>query len=335
MTTYQNLRSTRANVSGFTLVEVLVTITIIAILASMLSVAVSRALIRAREFTVQNEMMQLEAALEKFNIEYGFYPPSFKEFVGLSDEDAANRMLAYLGRISPNNAEATPISPDGPRRIDVWWNQVGRQVGSVNADEGPGADLVFWLSGLAKNKQFPLTYVDTNDFDNDGDTTEILGLAAHTYGVDAVIERQSFFEFEQSRSIFDATGMVASFGLGPGDVPFGYLDARNYLPTNPGSTDATDPEVIDGAYVFKGVTQEQVQNAVNDQVVFNAIYPNPDSFQLISFGLDGKPFGVGNDGELPPVPNDISRCGSQGADNFVNFGGEGITKLETVVLESN
>ena len=316
MTTHHSNRSFRTGIGGFTLVEVLVVITIIAILAGLITVAAGSAFKRTREFAIQQEMSQMEAALERFNTDFGFYPPSFKSMT-------PDRMLTFLSRIAPQNAEAAEHPDGGGRRVDVWWDQVGMQIADT-----PGADLVFWLSGMSKNKQFPLTQPTSGQ-----------PLAAHNFNAnDNQFERQDYFEFEESR-IFLETPNDPAAPYSQSDrmvIPFLYLDANSYLPTNPASTDPTDPEAIDGAYVFAGTSPQDVQDAQNDPAVFRRIYPNPDSFQLISFGIDGIPFGAVDGSENPPIPNAISQgsVGARGADNLVNFGGEGITKLETVVLNS-
>ena len=320
-TTHHSHRSFRTGIGGFTLVEVLVVITIIAILAGLITVAASSAFKSAREFAIQQEMSQMEAAIERFNTDFGFYPPSFKEFAALSDDDAVDRMLMFLSRIAPQNQESARVDRSSPlTRIELWWMQVGRPIAN-----NPGSDLVFWLSGLSKNKQFPLSNPSTGQ-----------PLAAHNFNVnDNQFERQDYFEFEQSRAAVN--GLVATYSQSDRMViPFLYLDANSYLPSDPTSTDPANPLAIDGAYVFAGTSAQDVQDAANDRSVFRSIYPNPDSFQLISFGLDGIPFGAVDGTEDAPIPNAISMSsvGARGADNFVNFGGEGITKLEVVVLSS-
>ena len=68
MMTHLTRQSEQRNRFGFTLVELLVGMTVIAILAGLLTVAVGSAFVSAREFTVQQEMTQLESALEQFNL---------------------------------------------------------------------------------------------------------------------------------------------------------------------------------------------------------------------------------------------------------------------------
>ena len=360
MNTHQKTQPGR-NRFGFTLVELLVGMTVIAILAGLLTVAVGGAFKAANEFTVKNEMTQIEAALEQFNNEFGFYPPSFKEFENISNIGgnnnnniaAANAVLNFINRIAPNNAESQVIDQDfpGQRRIDLWWNNVGQFIG-----DNPGSELVFWLSSLSKNRQFPLTFTDPTS-----NPPQVFALTAHNQSsLAGAPERQIFFEFDATRFLnFDPDNNVLAVPLQPtGDSAYLYRDAGiNYFPNNP-----SDPDDIAGAYVNASfadpldgdtIRRPMLIDIVNafahlggdddnpndissaaSKTIFNRIFPNPDSYQLISFGLDGMPGGPTTcPTEQPANPNIISSCCSAGADNFVNFGSSEITKLE-IVLEN-
>ncbi len=60
---------------GFTLTELLVVISIIAILVAMTSLAVVRALGHAKQTRIKVELDQLDMALKAYKQEYGAYPP--------------------------------------------------------------------------------------------------------------------------------------------------------------------------------------------------------------------------------------------------------------------
>ena len=316
---------------GFTLIELLVAMTVIGILVGMLAFAVQRVLTRSREFAVQVEMGQLETAIEKFHTEYGFYPPSFKRIEALAANDpqaAANLLMTYINRIAPNNLEGAGVFPNRP--VDIWWSQVGSQRRDMNPADSVdtnGSELVFWLSGLARDKQRPLTRMVGN---------QIVPNSAHGFAIDEVsVPRQNFFDFNQNQvKPIPAANNTPMFPwvqyLQPAgkDVQYLYLDATNYLPTNPSSSDPNDSAATDGGYCNAGVTIEMLMMAQNDPIVFRQIYPNPESFQLITYGLDGLPGGI-------QIPNDFSRAGPAGADNMVNFGPNGPGRLENLILEQN
>ena len=112
--------------SAFTLVELLIVITVIGILVGLLVGAVVPAFKRANEFTIIQEMSQLERSVENFKIKYGFYPPSFVRIQNndidgngtTSDEESIAALLPYINRIAPNHNE-TAINPDTGISQDV------------------------------------------------------------------------------------------------------------------------------------------------------------------------------------------------------------------------
>ena len=61
---------------GFTLVEMLVVITIIGMLMALLSVAIWRAVRTAREASIITEIGQLHSALQAYKEKHLVYPPS-------------------------------------------------------------------------------------------------------------------------------------------------------------------------------------------------------------------------------------------------------------------
>lgn len=287
---------------GFTLVELLIGMTVIAILVGLLTVAASGAFRTAREFAIKSEMTQIEQALEQFQIEYGFYPPSFR------DIDSPADLLPFLNRIAPNHGEGNGSTGSG---LATWWTEAGQGLFEsanhspelVDPDLRPGSDLVFWLSQLSKNRQFPLT--------GGG-------------------ERQVFFAFETSRLNFDnTTGNIANFAQ-PGRMPAPYLyrDAGTYLPT-PGNND--------GAYTVPGTTAEDLADAETMPAVFNRIFPNSRTFQLVTFGLDGDLFagaGAGPQNQIRYTnPNDNPQGNNPPIiDNIANFGGNGPARLDVIAI---
>ncbi len=171
---------------GFTLIELLVTISIIAILASLGTWGAMRAYIRAQEFRIEHENSQIAAALESFKTAYGTYPPN---------PGTLNDFIPFLNRISPNHGEFAIVSGT-TRRIDIWWTNVGQY---LNAE----TSLAFWLSGIAKNKQFPLTWVDDNDTPANAADDVVRALTGYNgpvfkgTGTQVNVERDVRYEFKQ------------------------------------------------------------------------------------------------------------------------------------------
>ena len=146
--------------AGFTLTELLVVIAIIGLLVGMLAVALGPAIWRTDEAVITQEVVQLDAAIEKFKEKYGFYPPDF------SDINSAGDMAPYLNKISRNHGEFSQFPTGHPRqgevRAVVWWEVYGQYVRGNRQ-----AALVFWLSHLYKNAQFPLTAgIDNSEFES-------------------------------------------------------------------------------------------------------------------------------------------------------------------------
>ena len=261
---------------ALTLVEILVAITVVAILGAILMAGIFPALNRAREAAIQVEMKQLESAIEEFKTEFGFYPPSFKQFAALTnDSDRVALMNRYLNRISRDHTE----------NILGWWTAVGQHIRYQE-----GEDLVFWLSALHKNRQFPLSGGQptvTANFDNGGD-------------------RHGFYDFKSQQFFVRNVGsaQIASYMQQANtETPFRYLDAASYA----------IPSLPDGMGPFG--TQ---QDAGGGNLVF--IPFNAETFQLIAPGLDnqltlGGPVVV----NPPGLPPDTVSIGLIDDDNIANF----------------
>lgn len=176
---------------GFTLVEILVAITVIAILGGMLVAGLFPALRAAREMATRNDVMQIEREIEVFQSKFGFYPPSFVQFQNLDFSTGRNSprvalMRRYLNRIAPNNQET-------PDRIAAWFRARGN---FINPNEGH--DIVFWLSGLFKNKQYPLTKGVVIANENDTSNINFPTFSTSEYGGD---NRELFFDFDFDRLV--------------------------------------------------------------------------------------------------------------------------------------
>ena len=270
----QNCHSRRSG--GFTLVEILVAITVLAILAAMLTPVVGSALRRANEFAIESEMTQLDLAIEHFALDNGFYPPSFANF------DSADDILPYLNRIAPNHAEG---NGSNGTRLKVWWDQVGSDLANKDANGdlvNPGAALVFWLSGIAKNKQYPLTFP----------ANQSQALSGYN-NLDDNVERNAYFEFSADRLEIPPNANTVKIqhylqARGP-EVPYLYLDSGSY-----------------------GVAGGYCQNGNPPQPFFN-----PNTFQLFAPGLDGQ---VGETANGGLIASQCGVFGMDNIVNFVGEG---------------
>ncbi len=79
--------SKRNRGGGFTLVELLVVLLIVVILAGLISAAAYRGIKRAKIARITVDIQQLAMALEKYQQQFGEYPPDF------SDQTANGQLL--------------------------------------------------------------------------------------------------------------------------------------------------------------------------------------------------------------------------------------------------
>ena len=91
MTTPQTKkRTTLVQRTAFTIAELLVVMLIIAILAGIAAPFIFEALNRAREFAIQNEIGQMDAAIRRFETEHGFFPPAIGSGLEINTDDDPN-----------------------------------------------------------------------------------------------------------------------------------------------------------------------------------------------------------------------------------------------------
>ena len=277
MTTPQlTTRTARIKRNAFTLVELMIVIVIIGILVGISSPFIFAAITRAKEFTIQNEIVQMDAAVQRFETKYGFFPPAIGPGLEIDTSPSANsdaeiaKFRRYLNRIAPNHAEGGPGSGGG---LDNWWRDVGSKLDAESS-------LVFWLSGLCTSKQYPLS--GSAAIVRDGRS-----LAPHNANLyfnqaegepnpPFSIDRDVFFEFTSGQLVTNSEAgetEIRSYHQpeGRGDsLAYRYRDSRSYEITMqpPG-------QFVADAY--------HVEDAAGNKSFFN-----PGTFQIICPGMDGQ-----------------------------------------------
>jgi hypothetical protein len=243
--------------------------------------------------------------VENFKIKYGFYPPSFVRIQhpgdvngdgSINDADCIAALLPYINRIAPNHNE-TAINPNTNNAfIFDWWDTIGR-----NIDYATGQDLVFWLAGLAKNKQRPLT--------SDG-------------------EKEVWYDFNNDQLY-----------LPPGASSYGYLQAKGkevpylYVDKSSYAYGPSLPPAQGGPVFFDGFSNSD--GYFNSGNFVAGQYENPDSFQIVTFGMDGligAPWEPDNVNESNFTTNWNNFVSGAAADNLCNFAGG---RLERMLLGTN
>jgi prepilin-type N-terminal cleavage/methylation domain-containing protein len=285
---------------GFTLVEILVAITVITILGGLLLAGLFPALRRAKEAAIIWEMSQIEMAIEQFHTNHQIYPPSFLQFHAIADNNLRRAEIKrFLNRISPNHSES-----DG--RIDQWWLERGRFI-----DPRRGDDLVFWLSGLFKNKQFPLTGSANGDMP--------LAYSLEASGED----RNILYNFKPAQLFQFPLQGVASYSQEKDNLaPFVYIDAPNYLRNMAGPIGPV-PERVFMGYWQRGQNDPTPDAMPTPMEIANGtvVFPNPTTFQLIVRGID-RQTGDGIEdiaASLRIVGRNVRRATLYDQDNLSNF----------------
>lgn len=139
-----------AHRSGFTLIEVLVVVVIIAILASLVAPNVFRHVDTARAVTAQAQLSTLSAALDAYRLDNGRYPTTEQGLAALwTAPTSAPRPLNWRG---PYLRQPVPLDPWGAPyvyRSPGDHNAATFDLSSLGADgtvggSGEGADVTNW-----------------------------------------------------------------------------------------------------------------------------------------------------------------------------------------------
>jgi len=255
---------------GFTLVEMLVVLGIIAVLVGLLLPAVMAAVNAARRTQMALEISQLDAAINAYKAKYGDYPPSLR---GLSGYNAFVRHVRKCyPKIDPDHMAAVTLA--------IWPNSgaMSPEYNTVKIDEGEA--LTFWLSGIDNDPRRPFKVLFN----------------------EAPTSRVALYEFDPQRLVFaasasdaDADGSVTneagtsiavdypSFRTKHGkDSCYIYIDARNYA-------------YYANTKDYPAMAESGNCGAVRPYFRTTTAAVNPTSFQIICAGQDGE---FGGD---PPV----------------------------------
>lgn len=313
---------------GFTLTELLVVIAIIAILASLGTAAVMRALATSRATAIKVELDQIDAAMKRYKDTYGSYPPA-----DLTNPASNQRLRQHMAMAFPRYNLS---------RLQQDLDEAGIDTQNFRPDQA----LVFWLQGFSADPTSPILSVEAKQIDTSGNP---IGNPQK--------RTNNFYEFDEARLASVASGSATTNPApsyfppnarvtvnnvatkrfpeyASGGPPIVYFDARGYELTAPvvGGSEAqpvtfnTAPVLFtDAGYAFpywNDVNKNEFTNLAADRDSQEG-WVNPDSFQLIAAGGDNRYFSIS---PMPALPIDAHLFPSgkridviSEGDNAVNF----------------
>ncbi len=336
---------------AFTLTEILVVITIIAVLASLVSVAVVRALDTAKQTRIKLEVDNIDAALKAYKEKYGSYPPC-----DLTNPATNLVLRQHVARVFPRY-NLTNLTSDLP------------QAGVHAIDFRPDQALVFWLQGFSPDVANPFITPDGRrivagmpDMTKSTitplfsfDPTRLYQVPSITSGVANAFIAPTF-----PTSLAAPAPLACYFPQGSvppssNAAPYVYWDAGATTVTTAGATTTVTSNY--GSFLFNTpappVTLPVIFNRQNasatpasHQIFTNAGFAvpywndigvtlgklestenwvNPDSFQIICAGQDGI-YGNGNGTRLYPTGGALGNYDTSNNlgddDNITNFCGK-------------
>lgn len=297
------MRSSKRN--AFTLVELLVVITIIGILASLVAVAAQSAINTARNTRIKVEVDQLDAAMKDFKQKFGAYPPA--DFRNPASNVA---LKSFIARAFPRYNQAN---------LDADLKAAGVNTTTFDA----GRALTFWLSRLSLDV--------TRPFDPTGSRQVMYSFdKLRLRSGEPFVDADSNGAYNAGDSFTDSNGngsydLEPQYYLTPGadfDSPIVYFDHRSMGAGGDGVT------IPSGAFTFTysaqtGPAQPYLTRTLPDPPAPNEKFvqatdewANRDSFQIISAGQDGA-FTVAG-GALRIFPKGYNYNAADN-DNVVNF----------------
>ncbi len=146
------LRYAPSRRSGFTLVELLVVIGIIAILAAVLAVSAGSVIKTAQRQRALTIATQIQQACLSYDTEYGIYPVptgTTGDYTILDGDqtDWANLIIALSGNVNPSNGAAVTNNAIANARAIQWLNLKNADVTTQGAPKNPvndGTDSLYF-----------------------------------------------------------------------------------------------------------------------------------------------------------------------------------------------
>jgi prepilin-type N-terminal cleavage/methylation domain-containing protein len=312
----ERTRNTTHLTRGFTLVELLVVITIIGILAALITVAAVGALRRANETRTKAELNQIGGGVEEYKNKTTAYPPNCQTDAGgpLDETGIFNDVKRHMRQVSSRCQESDNLvraliglPPDTASadkdNFPVWLN------GGMSAGEA----VVFWLGGFSTDPKYPISgeggpsypiSAPTNSANRTQDPIESRKWV-YPFSIDRLTPRASdgYFDEGPGSGRFieykDPKGQWRRINFwqylpAKSEQPYLYFDTSRhpagvvsggklYGPYDPPA--ATETSKM-GLNVFAFKKLNPIYTTATSNTVPAVIYVNPDKYQIIHCGID-------------------------------------------------
>ncbi|MCO8123644.1 type II secretion system GspH family protein [Stieleria sp. TO1_6] len=336
----------RPSPSGFTLVELLVVITIIGAIAGLSIPAIGIVMKSVRRSAMKAELTNIEGAIDNYYTKYGDYPPDFSEWNIVKRHylkifpDVASSELTLLYRLCDDLADddanrltaTTSFSPAVMDRAEVLvWSLGGFSSDPQYPFTGAGGPLALLDPNGDRTDPMNVEYNPTRNSPEIEFQPERLsiatpaGTAARTYA-----NRYSSDDDDDTINLMDP---FPNYSLREGASPIVYFDSRTYAYNataavpSPAGFNGYVRMTSDGALGFDGVRPVFSANpgfVPTPPATYGSAsaaltgwqFENPQTYQLLAPGLDGL-FGDMTDNDSNAIPNDAVPVYFQSNGNMV------------------